>query len=180
MHMSDVKKEIQVKRHTRFNNDFLTVYEDDVMLPNGKPSSRVVVSHIGAAAVLPITEDGDVILVKQHRYAALVDSLEMPAGKKDKANEEGLVCAKRELLEETGYEAAQYTYLTTIHSAIGFSNETIELYVAKGLTKKTIDVPVDEEEFVEVVRMPISEAKQRVIDGEITDAKTIITLLMVD
>ncbi len=180
MRVSDVKRETQIKRHTRFENDFLTVYEDDVRLPNGKTSSRVVVSHIGAAAVLPLTETGEVILVKQHRYAAGVDSLEMPAGKKDDVDEDGLVCVKRELLEETGYEASDYHYLTTVHSAIGFSNETIALYVAKGLTKQTGELPFDEEEFVEVVKLPLEEAKRRVFSGEITDAKTIVALLMVD
>ena len=175
--MKPLLKDKRVNRRIAYESSFLTVYEDDVLLPNHKPSKRVVVAHIGAAAVLPIMDNGDVVLIRQHRYAAGVDSYEMPAGKKDAYDEDPLVCAKRELLEETGYEGATFSYLTTIHSAIGFSDETIALYRAEGLKKKAGDMPVDEEEFLEVVTVSFEKALALVENGTITDAKTIVALL---
>ncbi len=175
--MKPLLKEKRVARRTAYESSFLTVYEDDVILPNDKASKRVVVAHIGAAAVLPVLDNGDVVLIRQHRYAAGVDSYEIPAGKKDTHEEDPLVCAKRELLEETGYEARTFSYLTTIHSAIGFSDETIALYVAEGLKMKSGELPVDEEEFLEVVTFTKEKAWSMVENGTITDAKTIVALL---
>lgn len=173
-----MRKEKQIKRHVKYTSDFLRVFEDDVLLPSGSESKRVVVDHIGAAAVLPVTEDGMIILVKQHRYAAGVDSIEIPAGKKDHADEDALACVKRELLEETAYTSDEFIKLTTIHSAIGFSNEKITIFLAKKASRYHGSITVDDEENIEILTVSLQAAKQLLKTGKITDAKTIIALLM--
>ncbi len=173
-----MQKEKQVKRTQKYSTNFLDVYEDDVTLPNGKPSKRVVVKHIGAAAVLPITKEGKFILIKQHRYAAGIDAIEMPAGKKDSPDEEALACVKRELIEETAHTATEFEYLTTIHSAIGFSDETIALYLARDVVPYDGKVEKDEEEFIERMMVDENEALRLLKQGAISDAKTVVALLM--
>ncbi len=174
-----IKREKQVRRTLKYECDFLRVYEDDVMLPDGKDGKRVVVKHIGAAAVLPITDNREVLLVRQYRYAAGVDSLELPAGKKDDADEDGVRCAKRELEEETGHTAETFEKITEIYSAIGFSDERIEIYVAQDASPLDRNVSGDDEEYVEVVRMPLEEAINLAKSGGIKDAKTVVALLSI-
>jgi len=175
-----LKREKFLKRHLQYSCDFLRVYEDDVELPDGRDGKRVVVDHVGAAAVLPITEDREVLLVRQHRYAAGIDSLEIPAGKKDEAGENGLRCAKRELEEETGYTSDDFVKVMDVYSAIGFSNERIEIYHAYDVTILEHKPKADDDEYVELVRLPLEEAVHLAKSGEIKDAKTIIALLAVD
>ncbi len=171
-------KEKRLKRKVKYTSDFLTLYEDDVVLPSGQFSTRVVVDHIGAAAVLPITKGNKIILVKQHRYAAGIDAIEIPAGKKDTKGEDPLACVKRELIEETAYTSDDFTYLTTIHSAIGFSNEKIALYLAKDVVPYHGEIKADEEEYLEILQVSYQEAKRLLNRGDITDAKTVVALLM--
>lgn len=178
--MKPTRKEKQLKRKTVYTCDFLDVYEDDVALPNETRSKRVVVSHIGAASVLPITKDGEVVLVRQYRYAADYDSLEIPAGKKDHPDEDGLECAKRELGEETYLQSNEYTYLHTIYSAIGFSDEMIEIYLARNAVPVEGEVGVDPDEFIDIETYPLKEAVEMAKDGRIRDSKTVIALLMVE
>ncbi len=168
--------EKQVKRHTVYDGSFIQVYEDDIVLPNNKPAKRVVVDHIGAAAILPITKNQEVVLVRQYRYAIQSDSLEIPAGKKDVRNEDGRVCAERELEEETGYQAQRIEKFTEVYTAIGFSNELIELFVGYDCIKLKDPKPSDEDEFVERVIIPIEDALNLVKTGVIKDAKTVIAL----
>lgn len=168
--------EKQVKRHTVYDGSFLQVYEDDIVLPNQKPAKRVVVDHVGAAAILPLTKNQEVVLVRQYRYAIQSESLEIPAGKKDFRNEDGLLCAARELEEETGYRAERIEKLTEVHTAIGWSNELIELFVGYDCVKLTNPKPADEDEFVERIIIPIEEALKLVETGLIKDAKTVIAL----
>lgn len=175
--MDSLPKEKKLKRTLKYDCDFLSVYEDDVLLPGGKKSKRVVVEHIGAAAILPITSDNEVILVRQYRYAADTESLEIPAGKKDVIGEDPVLCAKRELTEETGYSAEDIVKIAQIYSAIGFSDEKIDIFVAYDV-EKTGEVDTDpDEEFVEVVKMPLGEAIQMARRGLIRDAKTVVALL---
>ncbi|MFW5838583.1 MAG: NUDIX hydrolase [Bacillota bacterium] len=169
--------EKKVNRHHIYKNDFLEVYEDDVMLENGNPSKRIVVDHVGAACVLPLTKDGDVILVKQYRYSIGADALEIPAGKKDDVADETESTALRELQEETGYTADRLDYATTIYSAIGFSNEAIAIYIAKNVYKSKETYTQDDDEAIESIIMPFNEAYNKVINGEIKDAKTVVALL---
>ena len=172
--------EKQLKRQTVYNGSFIQVYEDDIVLPNDKNAKRIVVDHVGAAAMLPLTKNHEVILVRQYRYAIGQESLEIPAGKKDYRGEDGLMCAMRELEEETGYRAKKVKKLTEFYTAIGFSNEMIELYV--GYDCEVVDNPVeqDPDEFVERVKMPYKEALALVKNGVIKDAKTVIALSCLD
>jgi ADP-ribose pyrophosphatase len=159
-----------------FDGTLLHVCRDIVCLPNGKRAVREWIRHPGAAAVLPVLPNGNVILVRQYRYPIEKVTLEVPAGKLDAAGEDPLHCARRELSEETGYTAEQYEKLTTIATTVGFSNEYIHLYLAQNLSAGSQHT--DEDEFVNVVEMSFCEALGLVKTGEIIDSKTIISLMM--
>ena len=159
-----------------FYGTLLQVRRDTVRLPNGKEAVREWIRHPGAAAVLPVLPNGNVILVQQYRYPIEQVTLEVPAGKLNVEGEDPLHCARRELSEETGYTAKQYEKLTTIATTVGFSNEYIHLYLARNLSAGSQHT--DEDEFVNVVQIPLSEALERIKTGEIIDAKTIISLMM--
>ncbi|WP_448374902.1 NUDIX domain-containing protein [Fervidobacterium sp.] len=158
-----------------FNGMLLTVLKDEVILENGAMSVREHVLHPGAVAVVPITNDGKVILVEQYRYPIKQKLLEIPAGKFDKPGEDALECAKRELEEETGYSATHYTYLGYIHTTPGFSNEIIHLYLAQGLVPGQSDP--DEDEILEVHIEDFNKVVEKCINGEITDAKTVAGIM---
>ena len=147
----------------------------DVAEVNGKEAWREVVHHPGASAVVAIDEDNRIIMEKQFRYALNDYLLEIPAGKLD-AGEAPLVCAKRELEEETGIVASEWISLGTIATSPGFCNEVIHLYVAKGLSKGKIHW--DEDEYVEVERYTFDELLQRIKDETIKDSKTLSALLL--
>lgn len=159
-----------------FDGVLLHVKRDTVKLPNGDTSTREWIKHQGAAAVLPILPNGDIILVKQYRYPIGKVTLEIPAGKLDSPDEEPLVCATRELAEETGYTAANYQKLTTLATTVGFSNEYIHIYLATGLTSGKQHT--DDDEFINVVTMPLSEAMAMIDNGTIYDAKSVTAILM--
>lgn len=159
-----------------FDGVLLHVKRDTVKLPNGDTSTREWIKHQGAAAVLPILPNGDIILVKQYRYPIGKVTLEIPAGKLDSPDEEPLVCATRELSEETGYTAANYQKLTTLATTVGFSNEYIHIYLATGLTSGKQHT--DDDEFINVVKMPLSEAMAMIDNGTIYDAKSVTAILM--
>ena len=147
----------------------------DVAEVNGKEAWREVVHHPGASAVVAIDEDNRIIMEKQFRYALNDYLLEIPAGKLD-AGEDPLVCAKRELEEETGIIASEWISLGTIATSPGFCNEVIHLYVAKGLSKGKIHW--DEDEYVEVERYTFDELLQRIKEETIKDSKTLSALLL--
>lgn len=159
-----------------FDGVLLHVKRDTVKLPNGDTSTREWIKHQGAAAVLPILPNGDIILVKQYRYPIGKVTLEIPAGKLDSPDEEPLVCATRELSEETGYTAANYQKLTTLATTVGFSNEYIHIYLATDLTSGKQHT--DDDEFINVVTMPLSEAMAMIDNGTIYDAKSVTAILM--
>ncbi len=162
---------------TVYQGRLLHVKEDRVLLPNGGESGREYIVHPGAVAVVPLLENGEVLLERQHRYPLRQDVIEIPAGKLDKG-EEPLACGRRELIEETGYEAAEWTYLTAMHPCIAYSDEAIAIFLAKGLTH--VGHRRDEDEFLEVLRVPMAEALEWVRGGRITDSKSIIGLLWAD
>ena len=147
----------------------------DIADVNGKEAWREVVHHPGASAVVAIDEDNRIIMEKQFRYALNDYLLEIPAGKLD-AGEDPLVCAKRELEEETGIIASEWISLGTIATSPGFCNEVIHLYVARGLSKG--EIHWDEDEYVEVERYTFDELLQRISEEKIKDSKTLSALLL--
>ena len=147
----------------------------DIADVNGKEGWREVVHHPGASAVVAIDENNRIIMEKQFRYALNDYLLEIPAGKLDKG-EDPLVCAKRELEEETGIIASEWISLGTIATSPGFCNEVIHLYVAKGLSKG--EIHWDEDEYVEVERYTFDELLQRIKEETIKDSKTLSALLL--
>lgn len=161
-----------------FDGVLLHVKRDYVKLPNGNKAVREWIKHQGASAVIPVLPNGDIILVRQYRYPIGKVTLEIPAGKLDAPDEDPLVCAKRELSEETGYSAEKYVKLHDLATTVGFSNEWIHLYMAEGLTRGRQHT--DPDEFINLVVMPLDEALDLVIKGEIYDAKSVTAILMVD
>ena len=159
-----------------FDGVLLHVFKDEIELPNGDKSVREWIKHPGASAVIPLLPDNQIILVRQYRYPVAQVTLEVPAGKLDKVGEDPLVCAERELSEETGYTAKKIWKLTTIATTVGFTNEVIHLYAASDLTAGTKHPDADE--FINVVKMPLADAIKLVESGEIIDAKSIISILM--
>jgi ADP-ribose pyrophosphatase len=149
----------------------------DVVLPSDKHSRRDVVRHPGASAVVALTDSGKVVLVRQYRTALDHVTVELPAGKLD-GPEDPLLCAKRELKEETGFVAERWTYMTTIATSAGFSDELIHIYLANNL--KLEGANPDEDEFVNVDFVSLDECVRAVMTGRIEDAKTIVGILMVD
>jgi len=145
-------------------------------LPNGKLAKREVIRHIGAAAVLPVDDEGNVYLVRQFRAPVGRVLMEIPAGKLDYKGEDRLEAAKRELREETGLIAESWTHLNDMLSTVGFCDECISLFLARNLSAGDCDP--DEDEFVNVIRMPLSEAVEMAMNNEICDAKTVCALLM--
>ena len=143
-------------------------------LPNGKHAKREIAMHVGASAVLPVDADGNTYLVRQFRAPIDQVLLEIPAGKLDSVDEDRLLAAKRELKEETGLEAADWAHLTDTFTTPGFSNERISLYLARDL--KFGESRPDEDEFLNLVKLPFEEAFAMVMRGEIRDAKTQIAL----
>ena len=179
--MAGKKEEDERFRETRlggepvFEGRLLHVYRDRVRLPDGRESTREYIRHPGASAVVLLDGDGRVLLERQWRYPLSRAFWEIPAGKLDGA-EDPLVCAKRELSEETGYTAAHISKLTTIATTVGFSNEKIHIYAATGLTPG--QQHTDEDEFINVVLVPLNEAVAMVEDGRIIDAKSAVAILM--
>jgi ADP-ribose pyrophosphatase len=159
-----------------FAGSFLRLRRDVVRLPDGSETVREYVRHPGAVAIVALLEDGRVVMERQHRYPHGRDFLEIPAGKLE-PGEPHFDTAKRELQEETGYVAREWTRLGVIHNAIAYSDEAIELWLAHGLERGASKL--DAGEFLEVLALPFAEAVAMVRDGRITDAKTVAGLLWV-
>lgn len=147
---------------------------DEVVLPDGKITSREVVEYAGAVAVVPVNEKGELLLVRQYRYAVGETLLEIPAGKIERG-EDYASSAARELVEETGYEAGNLKHLISFYSTPGFTNEQIHLFLATELTLKVQDL--DEDEFIEVESVNMKKAAEMIMSGEICDAKSVAGIL---
>lgn len=162
---------------TVYQGRLLHAKRDRVQLPDGKESSREYLIHPGAAVIVPVFDNGDVLLERQHRYPLRRDFLELPAGKLD-PGEGDLECAQRELTEETGYVADTWQYLVTIYPCIGYSDERLVFYRASGL--KQVGGKPDHDEFLEILRVPMAEALAMVRDGRICEGKTVLGLLWLE
>ena len=160
-----------------FDGRLLHVRRDTVRLPDGNTAVREYIRHAGAVVVIPILDNGDLILERQHRYPLRRDFIELPAGKID-PGEETLACAQRELLEETGYTAREWQYVTTVYPCIGYANEQLVYYLARGLTYSS-HAP-DEDEFLEIFQLPFANALEMVRSGEICEVKTVIGLFWLE
>jgi ADP-ribose pyrophosphatase len=152
---------------------FLRVYKDTVRAPDGHIAPREYLRHPGAVMVVPLLDNGEVVLERQYRYPLRRSFVEFPAGKID-PGEDILACAQRELLEETGYVAAEWVYLGGFHNAIGYCDEKIEVYLARGLRHE--GAGTDDGEVLEVFAVPLAELKRRVSGGDVSDVKTIVGL----
>ncbi|HWT71180.1 MAG TPA: NUDIX hydrolase [Oxalicibacterium sp.] len=164
-------KEVRIKGELAYDGAFLKVQKDTVQLPNGQPAIREYIHHPGAVVILPLFDDGSILLERQFRYPLDRVFIEFPAGKID-PGEEPLACAKRELLEETGYTARDWQFVCTIHNAIAYADEHLDIFLARGLTAG--ERKLDDEEFLDVFQAPIDELLAWVKAGKVTDVKTII------
>ena len=158
-----------------FDGKVVHLYVDDVELPDGGVSVREYVKHLGAVCIVPVTDDGDVILERQYRYAVGEGLLEIPAGKLDYAGEDMRSAALRELREETGAVPAELVDLGTYYGSPAIMGEKIGMFLARGLSFG--EDHLDEDEFLEVVRMPLKDAVDMVMRGEVPDGKTQCALL---
>jgi ADP-ribose pyrophosphatase len=163
--------EHQVDSAEVYQGSFLTVQKDTVSLPDGQHVSREYIKHPGAVVILPLFDDGTVLLERQFRYPLNQVFIEFPAGKID-PGEDALACAKRELREETGYTASDWRFLCTIHNAIAYSDEHLDIFVARGLVSGPAQL--DAEEFLDTFIAPVSDVLDWVKHGTITDVKTVI------
>ncbi len=166
-----------ISSETIASGGMLTVKRDQVRLPNGHSSQREYVTHPGAVVVVPLLANGNVILERQFRYPLHQVFIELPAGKID-VGEEILITGQRELLEETGFSAAEWVKLGHQHPCIGYSNEIIHMYLARGLSAG--DHQRDVDESLEVFDLPFEDCMNMIQRGEITDGKTIVALFFAE
>lgn len=176
--MDEELLETKLSSEDIFDGTLLHVKRDIVKLPNGKEAVREWIKHPGASAVIPVLPNGDIIMVRQYRHPIGQITLEIPAGKLDSPEEDPLSCAKRELKEETGYEADILTKLSTIATTVGFSNEKIHIYAAMGLTAGK-QCP-DEDEFINIEKVSLKTALAKIADGTIYDAKSVTAILLLN
>jgi len=167
-------KESRITTEVVYKGDFLDVRRDEVLLPNGETGTREWINHPGAVVIIPILPNGEIALIKQFRYAARSEFLELPAGKLDEG-EDPKACAFRELEEEIGYRAGKMQFIANIHPAIGFANEIMSIYLAEDLKKTNYNR--DKDEFIELIPTNMEEALNLVWENKITDVKSIIGLL---
>lgn len=170
-------REVKIEGETAFDGGFLKVQRDSVSLPDGKTALREFIRHPGAVVILPLFDDNSVLLERQFRYPLDRVFIEFPAGKID-SNEDSLATAKRELQEETGYTASNWNFICTIHNAIAYSDEHLDIFVARGL--QAGEAKLDDGEFLETFRASASDVLTWVREGKITDVKTIIGAFWLD
>ena len=167
--------EVQTASEDIFDGQILHVKRDTVRLPNGNEAYREIIRHIGAVCVVPVTDDNRVIMERQFRYP--IDSVitEIPAGKLDSRDEDRLSAIKRELREETGYEADEWLDMGVYYPAPAYSDEKINMYLARGLHKGERDL--DDDEFLNIEEVPLDKLVEDIMSGRITDGKTQVAIL---
>ena len=168
----DVKR---MGRELAYQGTVLKVYKDHMKFSNGNTEDWDFIHHDGAAAVIPVMDDGKILMVKQYRNALERDTLEIPAVKPYDPDEEGIVCASRELKEETGYSSDDLEWLLTIRTTVAFCDERIEVFVARNLIPG--EQHLDEDEFVDVKAYKLEELKEMIFEGKIQDSKTMAAIL---
>lgn len=167
--------EKQLSSEKVFSGVLLNVYSDEIELPNGNKSKREYIKHVGAACVVPLDNEGNIIIEKQFRYPFGRVLTEIPAGKLDSKKEPHLEAALRELREETGYSAEKMVYLGEFYPTCAYSDEIIHMYLATGLSQGSQQL--DEDEFVGVEKMPLEKAVEEIMKGNILDGKTQTAIL---
>jgi ADP-ribose pyrophosphatase len=170
-------KETQMDTALVYDGDFIKVSKDKARMPDGSVSSREYIKHPGAVCVLALLDNGNLIMERQFRYAPQQEFVELPAGKIDHG-EDILLTAQRELQEETGYVAREWTHITTSWPCIGYSDERIEYFLARGLRHQ--GAQLDEGEFLEVFELSLADAVDWVRQGKISDSKTIVGLFWME
>jgi ADP-ribose pyrophosphatase len=163
------------ERKAIFNGRVVSLFLEEHCLPDGRRATFEIVRHPGGAAVLPLLDDGRVILLRQFRPAAGGMVLEIPAGRLE-PGESAESCVRRELMEEAGYRAGAVEKLGEMFTAVGFCDEVVHLFAARGLVK--VPRAPEEDEYIEVLQFPLAEALQKVADGVIRDGKTQLALLL--
>ena len=166
----DSLKETYVSREEIFDGYIVHLVKDTVSLPNGALATREVALHHGAVCVVPVTDEGEIIMERQFRNPFDEVIWEIPAGKLDKDEFDHLEAAKRELREETGYTAETYTFIGELYPSPAILSENIHMYIATGLKKG--EQELDEDEFLDVVKVPFNKVVEMILNGEIPDAKT--------
>ena len=165
--------ETQIESRQVWSGKLLDVRSDRVRLPDGTEATREYIVHPGAAMIIPVLPNGDLVMERQFRYPTGRVMIEFPAGKLD-PGEDMLVTAQRELLEETGYRAAKWELLAEVHPIVSYTTEVIEIFLATGLTLERAQL--DPGEFLEVFTIPVAEAYALLKAGEIVDLKTMVGL----
>lgn len=170
--MDSVKR---IKRELAYKGAVLDVYDDTMVTPDGMTVHYDFIHHNGAAAVVPVCDDGRILMVRQFRNAIDRETLEIPAGKLDYVGEPGSVCAGRELEEETGYRSDDLKLLITLRTTVALCNEKIEIYTAQHLVPSKQHL--DEDEYIDVEAYTVAELKEKIFRQEIEDSKTIAAIL---
>lgn len=165
----------RLKRELKFKGTILEFYQDTMEINGDHTAVWDFIKHKGAAAVVPVTEDGKILMVRQYRNALERYTLEIPAGALDEENEPGRECASRELEEETGFRSENMEWLITLRTTVAFCNERIEVYVAKDLIPSKQHL--DEDEFIDLRAYTLEELKEKIFSGEIEDGKTVASLM---
>ena len=165
----------RINRELKYKGVIVDFYQDTMEIDGSHTAVWDFISHKGAAAVVPVTEDGKILMVRQYRNALERYTLEIPAGALDEADEPGIVCAGRELEEETGYRCENLEWLITLRTTVAFCNERIEVYVARNLIPSRQHL--DEDEFIDLHAYTIEELKEKIFAGEIEDEKTVSALM---
>lgn len=165
----------RINRKLAYKGAVINVYQDTMEFPDGHTAEWDFIHHDGAAAVIPVMPDGKILMVRQYRPALERYTLEIPAGKLDDPNEKGIVCAARELEEETGYSCNSLEPLLVLRTTVAFCNERIEVFAARNL--KPSRQHLDEDEFIELKACTLEELKEKIFAGEIEDAKTVAAIL---
>ena len=165
----------RLKRELKFKGAIIDFYQDTMEINGDHTAVWDFIRHKGAAAVVPVTEEGKILMVRQYRNALDRYTLEIPAGALDEENEPGRECAARELEEETGFRSENLEWLITLRTTVAFCNERIEVYVAKDLIPSKQNL--DQDEFIDLQTYTLDEHKEKIFSGEIEDAKTVASLM---
>lgn len=166
----------RLKRELKFKGAIIDFYQDTMEIDGNHTATWDFINHKGAAAVVPVTKEGKILMVRQYRNALDRYTLEIPAGALDAVDEPGIECASRELEEETGYKSNNLEWLITLRTTVAFCNEKIEVFVARDLIPS--HQHLDEDEFIDLKEYTLDELKEKIFSGEIEDSKTVSALMV--